>query len=282
MSRPGLLARAGRGFWQSALTVRCRRAMPAELAAPAFVFAPHPDDETLGCGGTILRKRAAGADVQVVFLTDGSSSHRTLMDPVELVSLRRREALAACGALQVPAEAVHFLEFPDGSLSDHVGEAVIKVVALLSGQTGAEVFFPSRLDPPEDHLATGDIVTKAMSILPQTEAPAMVNEYPVWALNHWPHVLHRPARRLHLLQRPVSGMLAGARFFSQMNWAVDIHEFLALKETALACHASQMVRRDGNEKWPVLGDVADGTFLEALLQPRELFRRYTLKRSGTR
>ena len=35
------------------------------------VLAPHMDDETLGCGGTIARHVRAGAQVTVIFLTDG-------------------------------------------------------------------------------------------------------------------------------------------------------------------------------------------------------------------
>ena len=38
-----------------------------ELRRSAVVFSPHFDDETLGCGGTILQKRRAGAAVSLVF-----------------------------------------------------------------------------------------------------------------------------------------------------------------------------------------------------------------------
>ncbi len=41
----------------------------------AMVFSPHQDDETLGCGGMIARKREQGIPVVVTFLTDGRGSH---------------------------------------------------------------------------------------------------------------------------------------------------------------------------------------------------------------
>ena len=50
---------------------------PETLCRPraAMVFAPHPDDETLGCGGTVVKLRRAGVDVHIVFMTDGRHSH---------------------------------------------------------------------------------------------------------------------------------------------------------------------------------------------------------------
>ncbi|WP_017595219.1 PIG-L deacetylase family protein [Nocardiopsis potens] len=39
-----------------------------------LVFAPHPDDETLGCGGLMHRAKAAGAEVYVQFLTVGDTA----------------------------------------------------------------------------------------------------------------------------------------------------------------------------------------------------------------
>lgn len=39
------------------------------------VLAPHPDDESLGCGGALAAAVESGQDVTVVALTDGSGSH---------------------------------------------------------------------------------------------------------------------------------------------------------------------------------------------------------------
>ncbi len=43
-------------------------------AAPIVVLAPHPDDESLGCGA-LLAAAFAGKGARVVCLTDGSGSH---------------------------------------------------------------------------------------------------------------------------------------------------------------------------------------------------------------
>ncbi|GAH34396.1 unnamed protein product, partial [marine sediment metagenome] len=34
------------------------------------VFAPHPDDEIFGCGGSILKWMDEGYDVHIVYVTD--------------------------------------------------------------------------------------------------------------------------------------------------------------------------------------------------------------------
>src|SRR5947208_1953038 len=92
-----------------AMDARMSECRPDDLARPTVVFAPHQDDEALGCGGTILRKRRAGAAVDIAFVTDGSQSHARLMDPAALSALRAREALAAAEVLGVEKGRVHFL-----------------------------------------------------------------------------------------------------------------------------------------------------------------------------
>ena len=42
-----------------------------------LVLAPHPDDETLGCGGTIRLLRKAKKQVKVIFLTSGDKADMT-------------------------------------------------------------------------------------------------------------------------------------------------------------------------------------------------------------
>ncbi len=51
----------------------------------ALVFSPHPDDESLGCGGTIIKKKSLGARVKLVHMTDGSAAnHDNLISSQEL------------------------------------------------------------------------------------------------------------------------------------------------------------------------------------------------------
>lgn len=97
-----------------------------DLAASTIVFSPHSDDETLGCGGTIIRKLEVGGQVKIVFMTDGSFSHHRFIPEDELIELRQKEALAATEALGLAAPDVMFLDFRDGTLqqSSHMAIAI--------------------------------------------------------------------------------------------------------------------------------------------------------------
>ena len=78
---------------RAALRVRAIDVTDQAAASSCVVIAPHPDDETLGCGAIIARKRAAGTNVRVVIVTDGRRSHRSDKIPVHrLIALRRKEA----------------------------------------------------------------------------------------------------------------------------------------------------------------------------------------------
>ena len=93
------------------------------------LFAPHPDDETLGAGGVLYRLVHAGAAVQVVFMTNGDGypravqedlgvRHPTDADYIAFGELRQREAVAALRQLGVKRRSVRFLGFPDGGLAE--------------------------------------------------------------------------------------------------------------------------------------------------------------------
>ena len=67
----------------------------------ALVIAPHPDDESLGCGGTIALLRQRGYSVHVLFVSDGTMSHpNSPAYPAE--RLRKVREAEALDALEVP------------------------------------------------------------------------------------------------------------------------------------------------------------------------------------
>jgi LmbE family N-acetylglucosaminyl deacetylase len=81
----------------------------------ALVIAPHPDDESIGCGGLIALLRRRNAKVWVCIATDGAGSHPNSpsVPPRQLAAIRGREAIAALGILGVKRRCVLFANLPD-------------------------------------------------------------------------------------------------------------------------------------------------------------------------
>ncbi len=92
-----------------------------------LVVSPHPDDESLCCAGYLQRARAAGAQVAIVWLTAGDAfeldalvvEHHFRLKGLGMRRLgeeRLHEALEAGRRLEVPAERLFLLGYPDRSL----------------------------------------------------------------------------------------------------------------------------------------------------------------------
>lgn len=136
----------------------------------AVIVAPHPDDETLGCGGLVADLRRAGVRVMVVAVTDGERSH-----PCEptLRARRRAEqerALACLGA----CSAVVRLGFEDSNLGSHVERLGEELRRLL--RSDDVVFAPWSHDGHSDHDACGDAAARTA-----TGMGCRLLAYPVWA-----------------------------------------------------------------------------------------------------
>ena len=258
------------------MRVRARPFTRGELARPALVVAPHPDDETLACGGLIARKRAAGAEVHVALLTDGEASHAGA-DPEELRRRRRAEALAACRELGVPDGAVTFLEYPDGGVEAAARDAAACLLALVQRHQPAEVYAPYARDRHPDHEAAYRIARSAL----RYGRPVTLYEYPVWGWQHWPWVALRSPLRLRG-RRTIAGggsgwraSLAarfGLRLLTEFGRAADIRPVREQKRRALGRYESQLVPPPDRPDWPTLGGVDGGDFLACFLRDFELFR----------
>jgi LmbE family N-acetylglucosaminyl deacetylase len=243
-----------------------------DLARSAIVLAPHQDDETLGCGGTMIRKREAGAEVRVIFMTDGTLSHSRLMSPGKLKAIREKEAVAACQALGLAESDVFFLEFQDGRLHEGHEMAVGRVLELLGSHRPDEIFVPYHGELLSDHAATYRI---AMSALARWGKPVTLYEYPVWAWYHWPwvDVLQNSRRETRDVVKNTLVSGAGLRLLKDLGHAVYIGDVLDRKRAALDQYRSQMTRLIPDRRWLTLGDLANGAFLSQLLGEYEYFRR---------
>ncbi|WNG20332.1 PIG-L deacetylase family protein [Cystobacter fuscus] len=271
MRGSALIRALSRQAFRSALARSARRLDEGEMRRPAMVFAPHPDDETLGCGGTILLKRRLDVPVRIVFVTDGSGSHPELLPPEELSTLRAREALEASELLGVDASRVHLLGFPDRYLLEHREEAISRVVALLEEHRPEQLFVPYAAGENPDHGTTCLIVHEALR---RVNRPVTVFEYAVWSWRYWPNVrrdgsLRDPRTWVRNTASTVRGLVRSSAF----RTCVNVHEVLAGKRAALARHTSQLERRHGDPRWVTLRDVDGGEFLECFFDGFEFYRR---------
>lgn len=241
----------------------------SSLRARTLVFAPHPDDEVLGCGGTIVLKVRSGAAVQVVIMTDGRASHSHLVAAPELIRIREQEALAAAGRLGLSANAYHFLRFEDHALAEQGAEARSQVSELIYRFQPDEIYVPHHRDTLSDHVATNNIVRSALA---DYARPVTVLEYPVWLWNTWPWtvgarsgsgLIHRSLK----WARDVGALVFGCRTHINVRSATQV------KLHALRAYRSQLERRDDDPSWPVLADVSAGEFLDRFASDHEIFRR---------
>lgn len=134
-----------------------------------LVFAPHPDDESIACGGLLQVARAAGAAVRVIVLTDGDNNpwpqrwieKRWRIGPVERArwgARRREEARAALRVLDIAQADACFLGLPDLGLTDLLMRADPQVVESLRGAIDefapTLLILPALADRHPDHSAT--------------------------------------------------------------------------------------------------------------------------------
>ena len=137
----------------------------------ALVFAPHPDDETLGCGGTIAQL-AGRCAVKVVLVTDGSGAGELPPGTVEKRHAEFVAALARLGVLNHEA-----LDQPDGAFAENqaLGNRVRKIIADFKPDY---VFLPAPVDYHRDHLRIAEFLTP---LCRQSLSVEFLVHYEVWA-----------------------------------------------------------------------------------------------------
>ncbi len=170
-----------------------------------LVLAPHPDDESIGCGGTLALHSRRGDRVAVVFLTSGELGLKQ-MPPEEAWALREAEAREATQVLG--ARAVGFLRCPDWFLGDNVTVAGDVLRPVLQAERPGLVYLPHPHEWHPDHRASLPVLISALNDL-DLETPA-VRAYEVWTpLSEYDHV-------------------------------EDISAYMEQKLTAVRCYASQL------------------------------------------
>ncbi len=99
-----------------------------------LIIAAHPDDEVIGCGGTIARHSALGDDVYVLIVSEGVSAQ--YQDKARFLKLRREACLKASECLGV--KKVFFKDFPDAKLDSisqiEINKAIEEIIEKVKPQ----------------------------------------------------------------------------------------------------------------------------------------------------
>lgn len=142
-----------------------------------LVFAPHPDDEALGCGGLIQQAVALGAQVRVLFQTDGDNNpwpqryveQRWTIDAScrqRWGARRRLEAVRSLQTLGLQADAAGFFGLPDQGLTalfqQKDAQALGLHVSELQTFRPTLLVVPSEDDNHPDHVGSHALIQEAM------------------------------------------------------------------------------------------------------------------------
>ena len=144
------------------------QSLPLAASDRVLAIAPHPDDESIACGGLLLAARDAGAARRVVTLTDGDNNpwpqrwieKRWRIDDAARArwgARRRAEAQAALDQLGVAASERVFLGLPDTGLTSLLMRGADALPAALREQIAqfrpTAIAFPALADRHPDHSA---------------------------------------------------------------------------------------------------------------------------------
>lgn len=190
-----------------------------------LVIAAHPDDEVLGCGGSIAKWSGAGEAVHIVIMAEGTTSRDESRDAEskrEELSLLARSAYQAGEILG--ATSVKLLGFPDNRMDslDHldVVKAIEAEVERLKPHTVVTHHYG---DVNIDHRITHEAVVTACRPQPAHSVRRLL-AFEVSSSTEW--------------QPP------GSHIAFQPNWFEDVSETLGRKIDALKVYQSEM------REWP--------------------------------
>lgn len=184
-----------------------------------IIIAAHPDDEVLGCGGTIAKLADEGASIHVVFLADGVFSREgDQAKQQEELRIRRAAAQKACDILGV--KSVTFGDFPDNRMDTIALLDIVTMVEKLIAEHRPDTIFTHHAgDVNIDHCRTHEAVVTACR--PQRG---------------------HPVKTLLCFEVPSSTewQLPGSAPIFAPNWFVDISDTLDRKLAALDAYAAEL------------------------------------------
>jgi LmbE family N-acetylglucosaminyl deacetylase len=140
-------------------SIPCDDCVDMQDRSNVLVIAPHPDDESIGCGGALCLHAARGNRTVVVFLTSGERGLKHLPCD-EARRIREREAEAAVAVLGV--SEWRFLRLRDCHVGESVQQAAGALRPILEREVPQRIYLPHVRDQHPDHQASLHVVSAAL------------------------------------------------------------------------------------------------------------------------
>ncbi|WP_460641552.1 PIG-L deacetylase family protein [Lacrimispora brassicae] len=153
-----------------------------------MVFAPHMDDESVGCGGTLMRYRQIGCQLDIVYLT--KQANDTSLE-------RKSESLQAAEILA--ASSITFYDYPEETIQ--LTETLIdKIYQEVLFRDPDLIFAPHANDLHQDHIVTGLAVAEAL----RRKGTGLVAYYEIWNPIAKPNCFINITQLVHLKRRLIN------------------------------------------------------------------------------
>ena len=189
-----------------------------------LIVAAHPDDEVLGCGGTIAKLTSAGNKVIVAFLCDGEKSRKGInkKNIKKKIIDRKKAAQKACSILG--AEKPFFNDFPDNKLDSLPILKVVQSIENLIDKFSPDTIFTHFAgDLNVDHSIINKAVITACRPQPQSKVKEILF-FEIPSSSEW--------------------YFSNDAAHFRPNWFEDISDFIEVKLKALECYGKEV------KKWP--------------------------------
>jgi LmbE family N-acetylglucosaminyl deacetylase len=201
-----------------------------------LVVAAHPDDEVLGCGGTIAKHAAAGDEVHILILAEGLTSRQPLREREKSAGGTGELAAAARKAgdiLGVKSMQLH--DFPDNRMDSLDRLDIVKKIEASVMQVAPQIVYTHWAgDVNIDHQIVHHAAVTACRPLPGTTVESILC-FEVPSSTEW--------------------QAAGSAPPFVPNWFVDVSAALDAKLRALEAYRSEM------RPWPHPRSIAAVTHL---------------------
>lgn len=143
-----------------------------------LILSPHPDDDVIACGGTIIKHLRQGDELKIIYLCNGGEGKTDSQR--DLIAERKNEALQAIRILGLSQKSVEFWGYQDGKLNVE-RKIVHRLANQIQNLAPKIIYAPHLSDNHPDHEATALILGESLRLLPKS----LQDNIFIWGFEVW-------------------------------------------------------------------------------------------------